>query len=224
MSHECVSVERIAEVLELPAGNALRRHVEQCPRCSSLLTSYQAFIVADSPAGADLDDADARLTRFLQGQFRPAEPTPYSADTTPGDDGFFARLKGAFFPRPAWVAAAVLVVAAVVWWQPWNVAEPPALRSTSSTSFLEMAPPQTLSRGVVRLSWEATASADEYQVVLYNQELEEIARLAAGPETTYDVARDALPAGAPAVLICRIAALQEGDEIAESAPIPLEIP
>jgi hypothetical protein len=224
MSNECVSVERIAEVLELPAGDVLSRHVEQCPRCSSLLTSYQAFIVADPPAGANPDDADARLMQFLQGQFGPVEPTPYSADTTPGGGGFFARLKGAFLPRPAWVAAAVVVVAAVVWWQPWNVAEPPALRSTSSTSFLEMAPPQALSDGVVRLSWEATARADRYQVVLYSEELEEIARLDAGAETTYDLAQDALPAGAPAVLICRIAALQDGDEIAESAPIPVEIP
>jgi len=224
MSNECVSVERIAEVLELPAGNALRRHVEQCPRCSSLLTSYQAFIVADPSVGANLADADARLMEFLQAQFGAVGPTPRSADSTPGDGGFFARLKGAFLPRPAWVAAALVVVAAVVWWQPWNVAEPPALRSTSATSLLEIALPQALTDGVVRLSWEATDVADEYQLVLYDKSLEEIARLEAGPETTYDLSRDELPAGAPSVLICRIVALQDGDEVAESAPIPVEIP
>ena len=46
----------------------------------------------------------------------------------------------------------------------------------------------------------------------------------AGPATTYDLSREALPAGTPAVVICRIAALQDGDEIAETAPIRLELP
>ena len=161
---------------------------------------------------------------YLHDRIGAVEPAPPSTDTTPGDDGFFAKLKGAFLPRPAWVAAALVVTAAAVMlWQPW-VVDQPALRSTAVSSLLEILPPETLSDGSVRISWEAMDGADEYRIILYDNNLDELVRLEAGAATTYDLSREVLPPGTPAVVICRIAALQDGDEIAETAPIPLELP
>jgi hypothetical protein len=224
MTNECVNIDRIAEVLDLSPDDPVRRHVERCPRCSSLLASYRAFIQAEAPAGADLARAEARLMDFLHERIGDVEPAPPSAEKTPGDEGFFARLKGAFVLRPAWVAAALVVVAAaVLWWRPW-VGEPPALRSTADSSQLEMQPPESLSGGAVRLSWQAAEGADQYRIVVYDQNLEVLARLDAGSATTYDLSRAVLPAGTPHAVICRIAALQDGDEIAGSAPIRIELP
>jgi hypothetical protein len=217
-------VERIGEVLDLPPDDELRQHVESCPRCSSLLASYQAFIVAEPADSAKLADAEARLKEFLHRRIGTGEPSTPQGDPRPGEGGFLARLKAAFYPAPAWVAAALIAVAAVAWWQQWKSTEQPALRSVSPTSLIELALPQPISGGAVRLDWEANEAADGYVVVLYSLELEEIARLDAGRETSLDLTRAALPQDAPQVLICRIAALKDGDEIAESAPVPLNIP
>ncbi|MGD8413670.1 MAG: hypothetical protein PVF33_05530 [Candidatus Latescibacterota bacterium] len=224
MSNECIDVERIGEVLELPPDDELRLHVERCPRCSSLLASYQAFIVSEPADSANPADAETRLMEFLHRRIGNGEPSTPPGDPRPGDGGFLARLKAAVYPAPAWVAAALVVAAAVAWWQPWKTSEPPVLRSVSRTSFFEISEPEPIAGGAVRLEWEASEAADAYQVVLYNQDLEEVARLDAGTETSMDLTRGALPKGAPKALICRIAALKDGDEIAESAPVPVNIP
>jgi hypothetical protein len=175
-------------VLELSIDDPVRRHVDQCPRCSSLLASYEVFIRADAAAGADPADAEARLMDFLQERVGAGGPAPPAPDKAPGDDGFFARLKDVFVLRPAWVAAALVVTAAaVLWWQPWGV-EQPALRSTAGSSLLEVLPPETL------------------------------------PDAFYDLSRAELPADTPDVIICRVTAIREGDEVAETAPVPLELP
>jgi hypothetical protein len=224
MSTECIDVEQIGEVLELPPDDELRLHVEQCPRCSSLLASYQAFIVGE-PADADnLADAETRLMEYIHRQTGAGEPPKPQGDPRTGEGGVLARLKATFFPAPAWVAAALVVVAAVAWWQPWKTTGQPALRSVSRTSLIEIAQPQPTAGGAVRLDWEAAEAADGYRVVLYDRELKEVVRLDAGTETSLDLTRAALPDGAPRLLICRIAALKDGDEIAESAPVPLDLP
>jgi len=224
MKDECVTVEQIAKVLELPAGDPVRRHVDQCPRCSSLLAAYQAFIVADPTVGASTADAELRLMDFLNERIGSPEPAPPPADDAPGDEGLLARWRGIFVLRPAWIAAAlVVVVAAVLWWQPW-VVEQPALRSTAESSLLELLPPEPLPGGAVRIDWEAREGADKYEIILYDSNLAEIIRIEAGPATFFDLTREDLPPGSPSVLICRVAAFQDGDEVAETAPIPLEFP
>lgn len=224
MTSECIDVERIADVLELSEQDPLRHHVDQCPRCSSLLATYRVFIKAEATAGADTSDAEARLMDYLQARIGAVAPAPPAPDTTPDDGGFFARLKGAVVLRPAWVAAALVVIAAaVMWWRPW-VAEQPALRSKAESPLLEILAPETLSNGSVRIDWHVYEGADKYEIVLYNNNLEEIARFEAGPATFYDMSREELPPGAPAVVICRVAAFKDGDEVAQTAPVALEFP
>jgi hypothetical protein len=224
MKSECVGVDQIGAVLELPEDNPVRRHVERCPRCASVLAAYLAFVEAQPAAGADTADAEARLMGFLRDRIGSAATIPPATERRPGGIGFFGRLRAAVNARPAWVAAALVVlVAGVVWWRPW-VVDKPALRSVASLPLLKMHPPQTLSNGAVRLGWESKEAAGAYRIVLYNQELEEIARLDAGAATTFDLVRDKLPPDTPAVVICRVAALQNGDEIAETAPIAVELP
>lgn len=224
MTSECVSVERIAEVLELPADDALRVHVEGCPRCSSLLASYLSFIEAVPAADANPAEADARLMEFLHDRIGAVAPASPSTDPAPDGNGFLARVRAWVNTRPAWVAAALaLLVAAVLWWQPWDV-EQPELRSVSSLPLLKMDPPKILSDGAVRLGWEGEEDATQYRIILYDKELKEIVRLDSGQETTIDLIRDKLPSDIPSVVICRVAALQDGDEIAETAPVLVELP
>ena len=47
LSADCIDVEEIGGVLELPAGHPSRRHAESCPRCRSLAASYVSFVAAE---------------------------------------------------------------------------------------------------------------------------------------------------------------------------------
>ena len=123
MKIECIDPGQIAEGLARAAGDPLRHHIDECPRCSSLATAYSSFVQADAaglPAGADIGDADARLMRFLEDQIG-AHETPAPETGPPrSHQGFLARLIAGFagLPmRPAIAAAASVVVAAIIVWQ-----------------------------------------------------------------------------------------------------------
>lgn len=225
MKEECIDIERIAEVLELPADDPIRRHVELCPRCSALLLSYRAFLAAEDRPGADPGDAGRRLGRFIRSEIERPSPDTSAAGAGPGRTGFLSAALRSLFHRPAWALAALVVIAAAaLWWRPW-VSERPVLRGTpggTSAASLELFVPQPLEDGSLLLSWGPLATADAYQVRLYDGELSEIARFDAGTETALLLRRSMLPAGAPEAMLWRVAAFAEGDEIAASRPSPLE--
>ncbi len=232
MKIECIDIEQIADALALPADDPLRRHMDQCPRCSSLATAFSSFVEADVaslPAGADTVDADTRLMRFLDDQIGAMEsPEPLPEPASSGG-GFFARLVAGFAGfrlRPALVAAAIVVVAAIVVWQTQSpdYQDHPVLRGAGMLPLIEIPEPPVIAGDTLQIHWEAVEGADGYRFVLFDQELDEFFRAETGPEAAYVLKRQSLPEDAPRVAICRIAALSDGDEIAETAPFPLRLP
>lgn len=225
MSDDCIDIERIAEVLELPEDDPRRRHLEECPRCSALLFSYREFVAAGDRPGADPGDAQRRLDRFIESEFERPAPDPSAAGSGPGRPGLLFELLGGLARRPAWVVAALVVVAAaVVWWRPW-VEEPPVLRGRPAgapAAPLELSAPEILEDGSLRLSWALLPAADSYQVRLYDGDLTEIARFDTGALASFEIRRSMLPGGAPRTMLWRVAAFAEGEEIAVSAPSRLE--
>lgn len=226
MIKECIDIDRIPEVLELPADDPRRRHLSECPRCSSVLLSYQAFLEAEALPGSDTADAEARLRASVQSMIEESSGDPSMARSVRERPGFLAEIVRGFFLRPAWVAAALVIIAAgIMLWRPW-VQDRPALRGTSPESELGrplgLEAPQLLEDGNLRLAWQPLEGADSYHVCLYDRDLSELIRFGPVSETTLVLRRSMLPADAPATMLWRIIALDEGDEIAVSPPALLE--
>ena len=124
------------------------------------------------------------------------------------------------------MAAAIVVVAAIVVWQTRSpdYQDHPILRGAGTLPLIEIPEPPVIAGDSLQIHWEAVEGADGYRFVLFDQELDEFFRAETGPEATYVLKRQSLPEDAPRVAICRIAALSDGDEIAETAPFPLRLP
>ncbi len=224
MKEKCIDIERIAEVLELPDDDPRRRHLDECPRCSALLLSFQAFLEAEEIPGSDPVDAGERLSSFIQSKIAKTLSDTSMSGTAPERPGFLAEIVQSLFRRPVWVMASLVIVAAgMMLWKPW-VEDPLVLRGTISAETgtpLDLAAPQTLEDGSTQLSWVPLDGADSYEVRLYDESLSEIARFGPVTETTFILDHSMLPDSTPAAMLWRIVALEEGDEIAASQPAPL---
>jgi hypothetical protein len=231
MNNGCIEIERIPEVLELPPDDSTRRHVEACPRCSAVLASYQAFLKEEITTGSDPDEADARLTSFLESELGVLRKDRVAADEMDqAGKGFLPRITKTFYLHPVWIAALLVIIAAGLYgifrWHPWTP-EKTVLRGPSqadTSEQLTLGIPQKLSGGGIRLEWTPMAGADGYQVRFYDKGLNEIIRLEPTNETTMIVDRSMFPARAPVELIWRVVALEQGDEIGSSDAVSLEIP
>ncbi len=220
---KCIEPESIEKVLRLPPDSPRRRHLEECPRCSSMLLLYRNFMAGEEVSGSDPIDADARLEAFMRNAM--------NAGTDAGgvkDRSRLARLAYTLASGPALAAAAsVLIIAAVLWWSPWSSQEPvlrgggegpPASRPVSLLA------PQTLEDGAVMLSWRSLEGADEYLVRLRNSGLEEIASFGPSPDTVLVLRRSMLPEETKAEVFWRVIALTGGDETGRSAPASIDLP
>jgi hypothetical protein len=224
MSNDCIEFELIPGVLELPRDDSRRVHVESCSRCSAFLASYQSFVKEEAAEGADPDDAHNRLTAFVASEIGPPPETAAGAKG-PTRKGFLSRVTEGLGMRPAWAAAAlVVVVAGVLWWAPWTPDET-VLRGSKPADVLQplvLSEPQNVSAGAVRLEWTPMSGADSYQVVLYDKDFNQVARLEPTKSTTLDIDRSMLSADTPSRLNWRVIALQRGDEIGASDPASFE--
>ena len=129
--NECIPVEQLGTLKQLPADDPRRRHASSCPRCSSLLFAYEEFIGAGVVEHANAPAADAHLARFIETHVEGAPPERVS--------GAPRRDRGRWFDftfmRVAVAAAAIVVVAVVfVRWQPWE-AKPIVYRGESAAQF-----------------------------------------------------------------------------------------
>jgi hypothetical protein len=221
MDDQCIDVERVAEILDLPADHPDRRHADECPRCRSLVASYRSFLraepVADSRIERARDLLDARIReaaqRWLPGEARTAPP--------PRPPWWRVFLR----PAPVLAASAALVVVMVLWTT--RSPEETVLRDDGKESRpFAVHTAEVGSDGSIRLSWNPMPGADQYEVRVYGPALGEVYRSPMTTETSLVVERVTLPADLPKTLdlTWRVYALSLGDVVEVSAPGSIRTP
>jgi hypothetical protein len=209
--NECIPVEQLGALKQLPADDPRRRHAASCPRCSSLLFAYQEFIGAGVVEEANPTAADLHLARFIETHVESAPPERVSGAPRPGRGRWFDFT----FMRVAVAAAAVVLVAVVfVRWQPWE-SKPIVYRGESAAQFTGLGA-KAAADGVVDLRWDAVKGADAYRVTVLARDLSEITRLA--PASGLAARFDARSSTSPAPYYWQVTALSEGAEILTSDP------
>lgn len=211
METHCIEPESIAAVLELPSGDPQRVHAETCPRCRSLVASYQSFVEAQPVAGADLERARGKLDARIR-----ADAAQWKPAKTPARAFWWQSL---WRPLPLLGAALVVIAAGALW-----MSRPPeqsSLReSTSPSRAFTLSPAQVAGDGSIHLNWSPLTGADQYQVRIYGPDFGEIYRSTNMMDTSFTVDRAGLPSDLPPSLdlTWRVFALSQGDVIATSAP------
>jgi hypothetical protein len=241
MTVHCVSAEELGDVLDLPANDARRAHVRECPRCRSLAAAYLDFVSAAEPlpAGARPKDARKRLEADLRSAIHGRPAGARATDAAPvGPAGTGAARRratwwGGLAPRPAWalVALLLLVGAGAVWMLlPREGVAPLVLRnepprSRSDDGFV-LSPPQIEATGRWRLSWSPVEGADSYQVRFFSSDLDDLAQIQPVTVLSISVTRDQLGADHAGgnVVLWRVVALRGGDAIATSPVGTIALP
>ena len=196
MTHPCFQVDELGDLLELGYDDPRRKHLDECPRCRALLTEYRGFMAPPTDAeGADLPDAEKRLTAFLKQKVQ--------------QDGSIAPPPSPsvrFFRRTSFrlVMAAAAVVFAVLTLMTYHDRQPPVsdeilLREgTGHGSFSEEGKVKLLPLGKradskTGLRWHKVKGADAYRVRLFSVELEELAILGPVTETSLLLSSEEIP-------------------------------
>jgi hypothetical protein len=218
---KCVDVERIGSVLEYPADHPVRRHTDDCPRCRSLVQSYQAFLEAAPASGAGVSAARPRLDAAIRHGADAAFPAESRAPFPMKSGGWW---RAWMRPIPALATALVVVAAAVMLWP----RDEPTSRlrvSGQSTNAWNLSASAAGTGGSVLLAWNAVTGADAYEVRVYGPELEELLRLSS-IGTSLAVGRSEFPANIPpgADLTWVVTALRGGDVTQTSPPGSLHLP
>lgn len=232
MSEHCVAIEELERVLELPAADPRRLHVESCARCRSLAGMLAEFAgAAAAPAEAGFAAADARLrdtiaelTGIREGDpDAAAEPTPRAAVRSA-----FREPRASWWNfgalRPALAFAALLVVtsAGVLLWR--ANAPAPVMRDAGNAAFTASASPSTA--GVVEIAWTPVAGADGYRVLFLDASLREVARIDGLAAAPAELRADTLPPGLAhgAEVVWQVEALSGSDRLALSGARTLRVP
>jgi hypothetical protein len=229
--------ERLAEMLDLPAGDPRREEFERSPANRALLKSYRAFLTpGDGPPEADRALAktllDARIDRELGLGSASAEPPAPVRARAPAD-GPRPRPWWAPALRPAFAFATLAVVGAGVWFAMRPASRAPGeLRGREVTgsgapaSVVTLRPSRTLPGGALELSWEPVAGAEGYEVRFFATDLSDLARIPAGAKSRLPLDPAHLPAGLHrgAIVLWQVAAQSRGAVIATSEAGTLRIP
>ncbi len=220
MKTQCIDVDRIAEVLELPADHSQRRHVDACPRCRSLAHSYRSFIDAKPAKEAGLDEVISVLDAHIDqdaARWTPAETHRLPLSRARWWQGLL---------RPAPLAAAAAVVVVAVWWMARGPEESLVRDGAQpSQAVVLLHEAQVRSDGDILLSWDPVPGADRYQVRIYRADLHELYRSSDVTDATLVVSRNALPADTPSPsdLTWEVYARYGADVVAVSTPGSIRI-
>ena len=210
MSDRCLKPEELGEFAGRGADDPRRAHVDACPQCQALLRSYADFVdPVDIPFGADLGDADLRLAAALDREIGVA-----------GSGGDVVRPAASFWTpfrvrALAAVAAVVIVAVGLSLFRPGSgMVSPgePVLRGIGAPAAPFFCQVEMLDGGGFRVSWPGIAEATGYRLVVFGEDLTELAGFEVGMETTFELQ---MPAGAA---FCRVVALRDGDELGRSDP------
>jgi hypothetical protein len=221
VEEHCIDIERIEEVLALPADHPERRHVDTCPRCTSLAASYRSFVEAQPDEDAGLDQARVVLDTRIRDDARRWSP-PQAARSPLSRASMWD-----VFRRPAFVVAFVSAVIAAVAVFTLRSPERETFRGsrTQATGFV-LHPADIAADGTIHLSWEPVTGANEYQVRIYGPDMSEIYHSSPAAETSLTLSRSVLPGDLPASLnlTWQVDALTQGDVVGSSAPGSIQTP
>lgn len=227
----CPDVKDLAQA-RLERDGSLRPHLERCPRCRALLASYEAFLREGDIPGTKTADARVRMMGALE---QAMDQGGLGRVARHRDGGGLLRLvrglfEGAYRPIVATgaVAAAVLITAGVLLMDRGAERGGPGLLRGSEPTEDRLGATVTVSAGehVARFVWRRYPEADAYALSFLDANLAPVGRIEALADTAIAVPFAALPGGGKSgtVLLWRIAALQDGDEVARSAAAGLRIP
>lgn len=224
MTEECFRLDELDSLIDLDPEDPRGRHLAGCPLCRARLSAYRAFIAGSPPLpGSKPERADAGLSAFL-------DKMVHGAVEKEAGNGFLARFLGRRMTRrtliPGLAAAALAAVILVIVLNPFadGDRQPAPLRGldTPTAGALLSVQPAVVREGAVVFNWAQVPDSDRFVVQIFDAKLDEIARFDAGRDTSLIVRADIMPE-ADGSLFWRVTALREGDEIAHSRLLPLDI-
>lgn len=224
MSSRCIAPEQLARILELPEEHADRRHLRDCPRCRSLAKQFESFLRqpgtpnAAVPEGASLQEARTTFQQRLKDVLG-KDARISDAQQTPPRPRILQL-------RPILAAAAVLIaVVGLSWWRERAPLSDDLLRGApSERGTLQIRVEDAVQEGDGwALRWSVVPKADAYEVRIYSESLEEVARFGPLQDNAFDLFPENLPSGdaVSAASYWRVFALTRGDPLARSALMEL---
>jgi hypothetical protein len=225
MADHCFSADELADILEMPEGDARREHLGTCPRCRAVLAEYRAFLAGEAEAGDDqYAEADGRLRAALQREIFGDAHAPAGAEPRP---------RGRFFQlltlRPALTLAALLLaILAVDTFRRGTDRGGVVLRQSeggSAAESLEALPTELAGDGGVLFHWSGTVVADAFEIQIFDQQLEELGRFPASGDSLLVLPLATLRQllGDSAICVWRVIALRNDDEVLRSRPRSFEL-
>ncbi len=214
----CYEPEEIGAVLDLPADDPARRHLDTCPRCRNLALAYYQYVEGKDVNGEDMGTVrpDADLQRRLALAF-----AARNAGNGNGNGARTTRPGGT--PWVLWLSAAVALAALVILLITGNAvrdgrhgaAGRGALRGEDpNAGLVAVTGPDGL-----RLTWRTGRRASTYVIAFYDQDMRRIGwtEVLGG---SLQMAPDDPLAAAP---YCRMMRVVDGDTVSRSelvAPAP----
>ena len=220
MKERCPEPQQLVQVATAAEDHPWQTHLQACPRCRAVLASRDAFLnegAGRESRGEKSDRAEADAETRLEGFIR---------------DLVVEKHAGGF---PSWLMslAALVLVAIGLWalvpqWEAWRESgslvpgqEPVRMRGGQQATAVWAAPRVAIpAAGGLDLAWEPFPGADGYLVIVRGADLQELARLEAGPQTRLVVAPGDLPPEAVGGYVT-VVADKAGREIGRSASAAL---
>ncbi|MCP4572156.1 MAG: hypothetical protein GY838_07350 [bacterium] len=235
MSSPCYDPTELETIHNLPGDDPGRDHLEECVRCRAQLSAYERFLtLGEAEPDPQEQAAEEALGTFLETEIlgrsadhRSDEPVAEEAPPHLGRPRMTSR-------RLAW-SLGVAAVLAVAFGLNLNLhdrlpdSNDVRLRTDGAVDPAGSIILEAVSRaddGGLDLTWRASSGATDYRVVLYDEQLREVASFPAGTGTMLRLVPDQLQTagGGSALLLWRVEALQHGDLVARSALATLVAP
>lgn len=201
---DCIPLEELAQVADLPANDSRRRHLDTCARCRAAWLQYADFLAPGPGFESDRERAAAALDATIAALGAPPR-----------------RRRAAWpllVPMAAAAALAVLLLDAREPALP-PVGAPAAIRGTAASGAIRLDAPLARPDGSVMLRWSSLPGAVAYRVRVLASSGVVVWESAEIPDTSLVLGPDALPGGT--TLAWRVAARTVGGDEALSVPADL---
>lgn len=192
MGERCFSTEEIGEILGFDPDDPRRRHVEECPRCSALAARYREYLDKGGEyPGPSLVEAQRKIREVIDGGDRPGISLSAGKGGKPG--GFMSR-----FGQPMVVTFAIIVVAyGLLLVCDRKPPEQDLFERIAKPAFdpdEPLAPHHAVPLAKsVRLSWNSAPEAISYDLIIFDDLMNELSRFKHLESTEIEVERDMLP-------------------------------